>query len=330
MTNYNSIKTIASSLYASWKTLDIFDSFTIDELNGVLASYVEVNIDRYKQILKVREVDYSVIDNYDMTETYTRSGKQDGSFKKGAEQSTSTTTNNTITNENNGQSYNGTSNGKVTESGTTSDTKTDKTTTTTSQDINDTIGAIHKVTNDISKPITNTNTVTKGDSTSRTVHSEVPFDTATAKEKYIDANTSKDGIVTTVNETSKVEKDITEDEDEKRNSSSTSGSTKSDTVSTDSGQNSSTNTSENSDNYTTNSNSAGNSTSDGKIITNIDARTDLNSSKSEENYTLRRKGNIGTMTSTDVMKKHMEFWMDYNGIQILLQDLVDNFFVIGG
>lgn len=329
MTNHNTVKTIASSLYASWKSLDIFDSFTIDEFNGVLSAYVEVNIDRYKQILKVREVEYSVIDNYDMIETYTRSGKQDGSFKKGAEQTTSTTTNNTMTNENNGQSYVGNSGGKVTETVNTSNTKTDKSTTTTSQDSNDTIGAIHKATTDISKPITNTSTVTKGDSTSRTVHSEVPFDTQTAKEKSIDANTSKEGTVTTVNETGKVEKDITEDEDEKRNSSSSSGSTKNDVVSTETGQSSSTNTTENSDNYTTNSNSAGNSSSDGKIITNVDARTDVNTSKSEENYTLRRKGNIGTMTSTDVMKKHMEFWMEYNGILILLHDLVDNFFVIG-
>lgn len=51
-------------------------------------------------------------------------------------------------------------------------------------------------------------------------------------------------------------------------------------------------------------------------------KNDISDSGSE-NYNLRRKGNIGVMTQSDVLQKHLELWNSYEFYQKIFSDIVN-------
>ena len=58
------------------------------------------------------------------------------------------------------------------------------------------------------------------------------------------------------------------------------------------------------------------------------ARVNTREETTGENYTLRRKGNIGTTTQSDVMKKHVDFWTSYDFYRMVFNDICKEMLLI--
>ena len=58
------------------------------------------------------------------------------------------------------------------------------------------------------------------------------------------------------------------------------------------------------------------------------AQTDTKTSTGSEEYTLRRKGNIGVMTSTDVMKKAVEFWTEWDFYSYIFGEIAKELLIV--
>jgi len=58
------------------------------------------------------------------------------------------------------------------------------------------------------------------------------------------------------------------------------------------------------------------------------AQTDTKSATGSEEYTLRRKGNIGVMTSTDVMKKASEFWTEWDFYSYIFGEIAKELLIV--
>lgn len=263
------MKSLAILKFKSWVSLDCFNDINKTDFETLLKDYVNINKKKYKQYLKALDVDYSIIDNYDMIETLERVNKANGTFNKGSE---TVLTNNQI--NDNANDINTT-------------TTTNQQTTIENRDNSETINT------------TNTLEITKNPTNTVTVNSAIPYDSVDYKESEKTAITNTFGKET--NNTT--------------NKTTNNGNSNNNIVTND------TNKVDSSNQHNSNQSSNGS-------VVNSD-RVDSNTQNNTENYTLRRKGNIGTMTSTDVMERHCKFWLDFKGIEIILLDLCNNFFIVG-
>ena len=263
------MKSLAILKYKSWVSLDCFNDINKTDFETLLKDYVNINKKKYKQYLKAFDVDYSIIDNYDMIETLERVNKANGTFNKGSE---TVLTNNQINDTSNDSNVTNTTN---------------KQTTTENRDNSETIST------------TNTLEITKEPTNTLSINSAIPFESNDYKEsnKSNTTNTFGKETNTTTNKTT-------------NNGNSNSNIVTNDTNKVDSSNQHNSNQSSN-----------------GSVVNS--ERVDSNTQNNTENYTLRRRGNIGTMTSTDVMEKHCKFWLDFKGIEIILQDICNNFFIVG-
>jgi len=58
------------------------------------------------------------------------------------------------------------------------------------------------------------------------------------------------------------------------------------------------------------------------------ARTNTRGEESSESYNLHRKGNIGTMTQSDVMRKHVDFWTSFDFYRLVFNDICKEMLLI--
>ena len=262
------MKSLAILKYKSWVSLDCFNDINKTDFETLLKDYVNINKKKYKQYLKALDVDYSIIDNYDMIETLERVNKTNGTFNKGSE--TVLTTNNIQDNSNDSNTTN----------------TTNKQTTTENKDNSETINT------------TNTLEITKEPTNTVSINSAIPYDSNEYKESDKTATTNTFGKETN-NTTNKT---------------------------TNNGNSNNEIVTNNTNKVDSNIQHNANQSSNGNVVNS--ERVDSNTQNNTENYTLRRKGNIGTMTSTDVMERHCKFWLDFKGIEIILQDICNNFFIV--
>ena len=57
--------------------------------------------------------------------------------------------------------------------------------------------------------------------------------------------------------------------------------------------------------------------------------TDTNRSQGADSHTLRRYGNIGVMTVDDLLKKHKDFWLIWDFLQVIFDDICRDYLLIG-
>lgn len=57
--------------------------------------------------------------------------------------------------------------------------------------------------------------------------------------------------------------------------------------------------------------------------------TDTNRSQGTDSHTLRRYGNIGVMTVDDLLKKHKDFWLVWDFLQVIFDDICRDYLLIG-
>lgn len=57
--------------------------------------------------------------------------------------------------------------------------------------------------------------------------------------------------------------------------------------------------------------------------------TDTNRSQGSDSHTLRRYGNIGVMTVDDLLKKHSDFWLTWDFLQVIFDDICRDYLLIG-
>ena len=57
--------------------------------------------------------------------------------------------------------------------------------------------------------------------------------------------------------------------------------------------------------------------------------TDTSQTQGQDNHTLRRYGNIGVMTVDDLLKKHKDFWLVWDFIQVIFDDICRDYLLIG-
>ena len=57
--------------------------------------------------------------------------------------------------------------------------------------------------------------------------------------------------------------------------------------------------------------------------------TDTNRSQGTDSHALRRYGNIGVMTVDDLLKKHKDFWLVWDFLQVIFDDICRDYLLIG-
>lgn len=294
LSNVEDIKKVATVTYRSWVTLDCFSDLNINDIEYLIKAFISANKNRYQQLLKPLNVEYSIIDNYDMKETLTRNNETNSTYNKGQESSTNKMK--TVDSVIDSRSIENNTTLTATQNTNINENKSDNGSNTTNNTIKGKV-----VTGIVKNPTESVNT-----------KSAVPYDTNDFKNTERDINRVTEGEQTTTNNEDTANNTIT--------TTSSSGTTEN--ITKYSGKDI-TNTTGTDRNEKTGNQSVDNT------ITNSN-RTDSNTQNVTETYTLKRSGNIGTMTSTDVMDKHVKFWTDFVGYSIILKDIVDNFFILRG
>lgn len=57
-------------------------------------------------------------------------------------------------------------------------------------------------------------------------------------------------------------------------------------------------------------------------------QTNITNHNMEDGHTMRRHGNIGVMTQTDVMERHSDYWKKYNFYVFIFQEINDQFLIV--
>ena len=57
--------------------------------------------------------------------------------------------------------------------------------------------------------------------------------------------------------------------------------------------------------------------------------TDTSRTQGTDSHTLRRYGNIGVMTVDDLLKKHKDFWLIWDFLQVIFDDICRDYLLIG-
>lgn len=57
--------------------------------------------------------------------------------------------------------------------------------------------------------------------------------------------------------------------------------------------------------------------------------TDTSRTQGTDSHTLRRYGNIGVMTVDDLLKKHKDFWLVWDFLQVIFDDICRDYLLIG-
>lgn len=57
-------------------------------------------------------------------------------------------------------------------------------------------------------------------------------------------------------------------------------------------------------------------------------QTNISNHNMQDSHTLRKHGNIGVMTQTDVMNKHTEYWKVYNFYMIIFEEINNQFLLV--
>lgn len=57
--------------------------------------------------------------------------------------------------------------------------------------------------------------------------------------------------------------------------------------------------------------------------------TDTNRSQGTDSHTLRRYGNLGVMTVDDILRKHSDFWLVWDFLSVIFNDICRDYLLIG-
>lgn len=258
----------------------VTNNFIADIKNHLIA-----NNKRYSELWRVNVIDddkYSLTDNYDATETMTRTTTANGTQTNGERTDTTTDT--------------------IGEKLDTTTHSIDARTDTTA----DTIGE-HTVTNNENYgAVQNSQSTTVGTHTDTLSHSVAPYDSDVDKLESKDTNVYGAHTDTSTSTDGARVNTITTNNGGQNNSSTATTGEQSEV--TDVSQGEQTNTSN----------------------TSIGSQTNTTADSSNENYTMTRKGNIGVMTVSDMLDKHITLWSKYDFYNFVFDEIARELLLVDG
>ncbi len=304
------------------KSLTVATMFT--QFRTDVKSILAANSKKYNELFRLENLDdevYNILDNYDLTETMERLTGNTRTENIGAREDSDTltmtgtntyTVNETATNEQTGSvnlEHNGNESSEKTGTETNSITGTDKTASNNS--VTNTYGVISSDTTVNNPDVTTTreNTVSAFDAsdysprekTTETVNKHA-IDTVTNTDEHIDTSTNEGSETITHDTTDTKTYNLTDTNTRDLTDTETRNLTDKNTVETTDTEN--------------------RDSTDSRAIKTGAQENDIKDSGTE-NYNLRRKGNIGVMTQSDVLMKHLELWDGYSFYQKIFTDIAD-------
>lgn len=327
---YRKFKPYDQNLQAT--TRDVLDDFTDNVYN-----YLLLHNKKYSELYRVNVIpddSYSIIDNYDVTETMQKQTSDASENVTGAK---SKAINNTVT-DNIGQK-NKSHNETITDSIGETERSEDVTITdsigarskSNSVETTDELGNAQRTVQENRGAGTDTTNYTQGQQANTSVNKVAPYDSENFyNEGQVndtignrqDTTTQQQGARTNTTTTTELARtdehsvSSTETEQARTDSHRTLG-----TVSEAERQNTKTIQGGDTEQARTDSHTtAGTETEQ--------ARTDTHEGSGSESYTLRKKGNIGVMTSTDVMKRAKEFWTEWDFYSYVFSEIARELLIV--
>ena len=326
--NFSSLDRLFESMYRSFKYFvykkNVSVADALPEFTEDVKALLFANTKKYNEMFRLENLDdevYNILDNYDLTETMSKVTGNKRTENIGAREDSDTLTmtgtnthaiNETATNEQTGNvdmKHSGTDTSEKTGTETDALTGTDKTTVT--ETITNNYGAVasDSTTNNPDITTTRENTVSAFDETD---YSPREKSTETVNKHAIDTMTNTDEHTDTAS--TERSENLEHDTTDTKTYNVTDTNTK-DLTDTETRNLTDKNTVESTDTETRD-------TTDNRAI-KTGAQENNTSDEGSENYNLRRKGNIGVMTQSDVLMKHLELWDSYAFYQKIFADIAD-------